>query len=417
MSADAVVVVGAGHAAGEMSVALRSYGFTGEIILVGEEAYLPYQRPALSKGFLTGEIAHEQLYVRSAASFAKADIRLIPNVRVLSIDRARKCISASDGRVIFYSKLVLATGGRPRRLALTDARVDAAPNIHYLRTIDDVTSMQNSFKKGMRLVIVGGGYIGLEVAAAARQRELNVTLLESLPRVLARVTAPPVSEFYAALHRSAGVDVRVNAELTGFVFDAAGRVVGVKTRDGGGVAADFVLVCIGLLPNTELAESAGLKIDNGIAVDEFGQTSDPDILAIGDCTSHPNRHAGRRVRLESVASSVEQARVAAALLAGKSLPNDSVPWFWSDQYKLKLQIVGLNQGYDQVVLRGSPDSQSFLAFYLKDGTLLAVDAVNRIRDFMTCKKLVAARVSVDPSQLADDSIPLTTLVAGKPQPV
>jgi 3-phenylpropionate/trans-cinnamate dioxygenase ferredoxin reductase subunit len=417
MSADAVVVVGAGHAAGEMSVALRSHGFTGEIILVGEEAYLPYQRPALSKGFLTGEISHEQLYVRSAASFAKADIRLIPNVRVLSIDRARKCISASDGRIIFYSKLVLATGGRPRRLALTDVRVDAAPNIHYLRTIDDVTSMQNSFKKGMRLVIVGGGYIGLEVAAAARQRELNVTLLESLPRVLARVTAPQVSEFYAALHRSAGVDVRVNAELTGFVFDPTGRVVGVETRDGGGVAADFVLVGIGLLPNTELAESAGLKIDNGIAVDEFGQTSDPDILAIGDCTSHPNRHAGRRVRLESVASSVEQARTAAAWLSGKSLPNDSVPWFWSDQYKLKLQIVGLNQGYDQVVLRGSPDSQSFLAFYLKDGTLLAVDAVNRIRDFMTCKKLVAARIRVDPSQLADESIPLTTLVAGKPQPV
>ena len=413
MTPDNVLIIGAGHAAAEMAVALRSNGFSGDIVLVGEESHLPYQRPALSKGFLTGQTAHEQLYVRNAASLAKSQIQLISGVRVTSIDRVGKYACLADGRVMAYSKLVLATGGRPRRLALSDERVDAAPNIHYLRTIDDVAAMRDSFKKDMHLAIVGGGYIGLEVAAAARQRDVRVTLLESMPRLLSRVTAPQVSEFYAAVHRAAGVDVRLNAELTGFQFDSAGRVVGVETRDGSTVSADFVLIGIGLIPNVELALEAGLEVDNGIAVDEYGQTSDPDILAIGDCSSHPNRHAGRRVRLESVPSTVEQAKSAAALIAGKKIPCDSVPWFWSDQYKMKLQIVGLNQGYDRVILRGSPDSQSFLAFYLKEGMLLAVDAVNRMRDFMTCKKLVAGRVILDPTLLADESIPLADLAAGE----
>jgi 3-phenylpropionate/trans-cinnamate dioxygenase ferredoxin reductase subunit len=304
---------------------------------------------------------------------------------------------------------VLATGGRPRRLSLADRCADSASNVHYLRTIDHAYQLREGFQPDRRLVILGGGYIGLEVAAVACQKKMHVTLLECLPRVLARVTAPQVSDFYTGVHRAAGVNILVNTQLTGFICGSTGRVTAAETS-GLSLPADRVLVGIGLIPNTELAEEAGLEIDNGIAVDEYGQTSDPDILAIGDCSSRPNSHVGRRVRLESVPSTVEQARTAAAVLVGKRVAYDTLPWFWSDQYNLKLQIAGLNEGYDSVVLRGSPDTESFLAFYLKDRMLLAVDAVNRVRDFSISKKLVAARIEIDPDYLVDDSQPLADLL-------
>jgi 3-phenylpropionate/trans-cinnamate dioxygenase ferredoxin reductase subunit len=409
VNSETILVAGAGHAAGELSTALRSNGFRGDIALLGEESHLPYQRPALSKGFLTGAVTHEQLYVRSAAFLENVGIRLVPNVRVTSIDRPAKTVALSDGTSRTYSKLVLATGGRPRRLSLPDRRIGAAPNIHYLRTIDDVIQMRDGFKKGARLLIVGGGYVGLEVAAAARQSELHVTLLETLPHILARVAAPPVSEFFAALHRAAGVEILVNAELTGFSFDGRGHATEAKLKDGRRLGIDMVLVGIGLLPNSEIAQAAGLDVDNGIVVDEHGQTSDPDILAIGDCSSHWNIHARQQVRLESVPSTVEQARSAAARLTGKEFAS-TVPWGWSDQYKLKLQMVGLNRGYDQVVLRGSPETQSFLVFYLKEGTVVAIDVVNRGRDFVSCKKLVAARARVSAALLENEYQPLVGLV-------
>ncbi|MDB5971011.1 MAG: FAD-dependent pyridine nucleotide-disulfide oxidoreductase [Hydrocarboniphaga sp.] len=408
---DSVLIVGAGHAAGEMAIALRMNGYTGAVTLAGEEPHLPYQRPPLSKAFLSGEITVERLHVKAPATYDNAKIEFLPNARAVSIDRAARTVSFEDGRKLSYGKLVLATGGRPRLLSLGDERVNQAPNLHYLRTIGHVDAMREQFKAGNKLVIIGGGYIGLEVAAVARKKGIDVTVLEAMPRVLQRVTAPELSEFYSRVHTEAGVHIRVNTALTGFEFDEAGKITTVLAGDGLRIPADMVIVGIGLIPNVEIAQEAGLLIDNGIAVDEYGRTSDPDILAIGDCSSHPSAYAGRRIRLESVPSALEQARSAAALLVGQLKPYNAVPWFWSDQYDLKLQMVGLNQGYDTVALRGSPSSRSFLAFYLKDGVLLAVDSVSRLPEFMVAKKLVAERLKVEPARLADETRPLKELLA------
>ncbi|MDZ4078885.1 MULTISPECIES: NAD(P)/FAD-dependent oxidoreductase [Hydrocarboniphaga] len=411
-----VLIVGAGHAAGEMATALRMNGYKGPITLIGEEPHLPYQRPPLSKAFLSGDITHERLYVKGPAVYTNAAIDFIPNSRVTAIDKAAKTVTLEDGRTLSYSKLVLATGGRPRQLSLGDERVNKAPNLHYLRTIGHVDNMREQFKPGNKLVIIGGGYIGLEVAAVARKKGIDVTVLEAMDRVLQRVTAPEVSAFYQQVHGEAGVNILVNTALTGFEFDAEGKVTTVLTANGHKIPADVIIVGIGLIPNVELAEQAGLALENGIAVDEYGQTSDPDILAIGDCSSHPNAYAGRRLRLESVPSALEQARSAAALLVGQKKPYNAVPWFWSDQYDLKLQMVGLNQGYDTVALRGSPANRNFLAFYLKDGVVLAVDSISRPQEFMVAKKLVAERVKADPMVLVDESQPLKALVPAAPAP-
>lgn len=271
-------------------------------------------------------------------------------------------------------------------------------------------SIRAGFETGQRLVIIGGGFIGLEVAASAVACGLNVAVLEALPRVMARVTAPEMSIFYERVHREAGVDVRTGVAVTGLEFNSAGdAVTGVQFNDGSMAPADVVVVGIGVVPNTELAQAAGLTVDNGIVVDEYARTSDPHIVAAGDCTSHPNLLSGCRVRLESVANAVEQARTAAATLAGKQRPYDAVPWFWSDQYDLKLQIAGLCAGYDEIVLRGSTSSRSFTMFYLKARQVIAGDAVNRPQEFMIAKRLVAGRMVIDPVLLADESIPLKTL--------
>lgn len=413
-SSESVLIVGAGHAAGEMAVALRVNQYVGDITIAGDEPHLPYQRPPLSKAFLSGDITHERLHVKAPATYDNANIRCLPNTRVTAIDRAAKTVTTADGRTLGYGKLVLATGGRPRLLTLPDERIHQAPNLHYLRTIGHVDALREQFVAGNRLVIIGGGYIGLEVAAVARKKGIDVTVLEAMPRVLQRVTAPELSEFYARVHTEAGVNILVNTALTGFEFDAAGKITTVLAGDGLKIPADVVIVGIGLIPNVELAEAAGLAIDNGIAVDEYGRTSDPDILAIGDCSSHPSAYAGRRIRLESVPSALEQARSAAALLVGQLKPYNAVPWFWSDQYDLKLQMVGLNQGYDTVVLRGSPAARNFLALYLKDGTLLAADSVSRPQEFMVAKKLVGDRIKADPAVLADETKPLKDLLATVP---
>jgi 3-phenylpropionate/trans-cinnamate dioxygenase ferredoxin reductase component len=297
------------------------------------------------------------------------------------------------------------------------AQAERAKNFHYLRTIDDVLAIRSRFEAGKRLVIVGGGYIGLEVASSAISRDVNVTVLEALPRVLARVTAPELSAFYEQVHRNAGVDLRTNVEVTGLDFNAEGDVItGVHCTGGVLIPADLVIVGIGQLPNTELAQAAGLDVDNGIVVDEFAVTSDPDIVAAGDCTNHPSVFCGRRIRLESVPNAVEQARVAAATLAGKPRTYDAVPWFWSDQYDLKLQMTGLSHGYDQFVLRGSMNNKSFTAFYLKDGRMIACDAVNRAQEFMIAKRMVAACKSFDPAALADETVPLKNLAPPVPTP-
>lgn len=409
-STETIVIVGAGQAAGELALSLRQQGHTGPIVMIGEEKYLPYQRPPLSKAFLAGNVEIEGLYTKAPSAYDKASVEFIGSTRVERIDRERRKVHLSDGREIAYARLALATGGRVRRLALPCGEAaECAPNLHYLRGIDDALRIREQFVPGARLLIVGGGYVGLEAAALARKKGLQATVLEAMPRVLARVTAPEVSSFYERVHREEGVDLRLETAVDDLLFDADGRVTGVRCSSGEVLPADLVVVGIGLIPNTELAEQAGLVVDNGIVVDEYCRTSDPDIVAAGDCTNHPSQYAGRRLRLESVPNALEQARVAAATLCGKNVPYHSVPWFWSDQYDLKLQMVGLSQGYDQVVLRGDPVQRSFMAFFLKEGKLIAVDSVSRPQEFMLAKRLVAAGGYYDPAVLADEETPLKQL--------
>ena len=405
-AASTVVIVGAGQAGGESAAELRKLGFAGRIVILGEEPQPPYKRPPLSKAYLAGSVQESGLYVMQAVQLEKASIEFRGDARVVRIDRAAKTVHLADGTTQAYDKLVLATGGRARPLTVPGA--DAA-NVFPLRTITDVQGIRAHCSEGKRVVIVGGGFIGLEVAAVAIKLGLKVTVLEGLPRVLARVTAPEVSAFFERAHREAGVDLRTGAQMAGF---EGSPVTAVLLADGTRIACDFVGVGIGLIANTEVAQDAGVVVDNGIVVDEYAQTSDPDIVAAGDCTNHPSEFLGRRVRLESVQNAMEQGRAAARTLFGRVEPYRMVPWFWSDQYDLKLQMVGVSGTHDQLVLRGDPATQrSFAAFYLKQGKLIAADTVSRPQDFMFAKKLVAEGAVLDPAQLADESIPLKTLAA------
>lgn len=407
-----IVIVGAGHAAGELATSLRQNRFAGRVVVIGEEHHPPYQRPPLSKAYLSGDAALESLYLRPRATYERAGVELVTGVKVERLDAAGCAVQLSDGRTLHYDGLALTVGGRARALQTPDAeRAAGMLNYHTIRTIADINRLQPQFERGRRVVIVGGGYVGLEVAAVGILRGLRVTVLEALPRVLARVTAPEISAFYERVHREAGVQIRTNTGVTGFQFDASGDAISaVCCANGEVIGADLVIVGVGLVPNVELAEQAGLVVDNGIVVDEYARTSDVNIVAAGDCTSHPSHALGRRVRLESVPNALEQARTAAATLCGHERPYDAVPWFWSDQYDLKLQMVGLSEGYDKLVLRGSPQTRSFGAFYLKGGAVIAADAISRPQDFMVAKRLVAERRIVAEQVLADESVPLKQLL-------
>lgn len=404
------IIIGAGHAGGELAVALRNEGWEGRILLLGEEAHLPYHRPPLSKAYLAGSVEKSSLAIRPLAAYERANVEFMPGVRVVRIDRANQRLELADGAQLSYDRLAIATGGRPRPLSVPNAAVaERCANFHYLRTLDDVEQIRAQLAAGKRLAIVGGGYIGLEVAASAVAQGLQVTVLEALPRVLQRVTAAELSAYYERKHREAGVDIRTGVQVADLeVTDDT--VTAVLCADGSRLAADLVVVGIGLLANTELAAEAGLQIDNGILVDEHAQTSDPHIYAAGDCTNHPNALLGRRLRLESVPNALEQSRVAAANMAGKAKTYASVPWFWSDQYELKLKMVGLAEGFERLVLRGDPATDSFSAFYLKGDKVLAADTVNRPQDFIAAKRLVAEGIAVTAEQLADDSRPLKELL-------
>ena len=400
------LIIGGGQAGAEVAGELRKQGFTGRVLIVGEEAQIPYKRPPLSKGFLAGSIAEESLFVQQPANLEKFNIEFIGNARVESIDRSAHTVMLADGRTLAYDKLALTTGGRAR--LLTQAGGDL-PNVFPLRSIDDVRKIQPHAVAGKRAVIIGAGFIGLETAAVLVKLGLHVTVLEGLPRVLARVTAPEVSSFFERVHREAGVDLRTGVQVEALEGDE--RVTHVRLADGSRIAADFLIVGIGVVANTELAAAAGLAVDNGIVVDEFAHTSDPDIVAAGDCTSHPSKFAGRHIRLESVQNAMEQGRIAARSLLGKAEPYHNVPWFWSDQYELKLQMVGLSQGYDQLVLRGDPATQrNFSAFYLREGRMIAADAVSRPAEFMLAKKWVAEGAVLPPAALADEATPLKSLL-------
>jgi 3-phenylpropionate/trans-cinnamate dioxygenase ferredoxin reductase subunit len=399
-----LVIVGGGQAAAQAAQSLRQQGFAGAITLLGDEPYPPYQRPPLSKKYFAGELARERLLLRPAAFYAEKNVALEQNARVEEIEPAAHRVRLRDGRTLAYDRLLLATGSRPRRLDVPGVDL---PGVHYLRTIDDVDAISASLAPGARVLLVGAGYIGLEVAAVARQRGFDVTVLEAADRVMSRTVSVEVSAFYDACHRAAGVAIHCDAAVK--ALHGAARVTGAETADGRTFACDAVILGLGVVPNVELAASAGLPCNNGIVVDELAQTADPHIVAAGDCTNHPHPLLERRVRLESVPNAIHQAKVAAATLLGTPTPYSEVPWFWSDQYDLKLQIAGLSTGYDEVVVRGDPAARSFAAFYLRAGQLLAVDAVNSPKEFIAGKKLVANRARIAADVLRDASVDLTSL--------
>lgn len=396
---DSVVIIGAGHAAGQAVASLRQEGFEGTIVVIGEESVVPYQRPPLSKKFLAGEIGLDRVLFKPVDFYAKAEAEMILDTKVEKIDTAAKKVVLEEGREIEYGKLILTTGGRVRKLSCPGADL---PGVNYLRSIADVEAIQAHFKPGAKLVIVGGGYIGLEVAAVAVKRDIDVTVLEMAPTVLGRVTCKEVATFFERVHGEEGVKILTNTALESIEGD--GHVTGVKTGSGDIIPADFVIAGIGILPNMELAADAGIETGNGIVVDELCRTSVPDIYAAGDCTFHPNPIYKTDLRLESVHNALEQAKTAAAHICGKEKPYGQVPWFWSDQYDLKLQIAGLSQGFDEVVIRGDITGRSFAAFYLKEGKMIAVDAVNRAPEFMMSKMLLQKGTSVPAERLADESI-------------
>ena len=398
-----VVVIGAGQAGAACVARLRQKGFDGHITLIGEEPVLPYQRPPLSKAYLLGDMALERLYLRPESFYNEQDIALRLGQAVTGIDPAARTVSLED-ETIRYDALVLATGSRPNRLpASIGGDLDG---VFTVRTLADVDAMAPRFVAGARVLIVGGGYIGLEAAAVAAKRGLDVTLVEMADRILARVAAPETADYFRALHTAHGVDIR---EGTGLVRLAGkdGAVVAAELSDGGRLEVDFVIVGVGITPDTRLAEAAGLAIDNGIRTDAQGRTSDPHIWAAGDCASFP--HDGAQLRLESVGNAIDQAECVADNIAGAARDYAAKPWFWSDQYDTKLQIAGLSAGYDRIVTRpGEGGAASF--WYFRGDRLIAVDAMNDPRAYMVGKRLIEAGKSPDPTVLADPASDLKALL-------
>lgn len=400
MSDEHCIIVGGSHAAAQFSASLRQKGWAGAISLISDELILPYHRPPLSKAFLSGGKSEDELLILPREFYEKEKLDVLLGTRVIAVDRDRKQVILDSGVQLNYSKLVLATGAKVRTLTIPGS---ALPGVFYLRNARDVLAIRQATAQGKHAVIIGGGYIGLEAAASLRQMGMRVTVLEALPRLLQRVTAPEVSSFFARVHGEEGVDIITGASIQAIAGKDA--VEGVIMDDERRLIADFVIIGVGVLPVTELAEQAGLKVDNGIVVDEFAMTSDRDIFAIGDCTSHYNPIYDRWLRLESVQNATDQARTAAQALCGKIVPYRALPWFWSDQYDLKLQIAGLSHGFDRVVMRGThATGRSFSAFYFKNDTLIAVDAVNRPKDFMISRRFLAEQRSAIPERVADETI-------------
>lgn len=394
-----IVIIGAGQAGVQVVQSLRGEGYAGAITMVGDEAYPPYQRPPLSKAYLLGTFARERLFLKPDAFYREAGCELILNTRVVSIDRAAKKVALSDGRTLPYDKLLLATGTRVRKLSCPGAGLSG---VHHLRDIADVDGLQDVFKAGARIAIVGGGYIGLEVAAVGAKRGLGVTVFETADRLMARAVSKPVSTFFADEHAAAGVKLNLNTSVE--AFEGKEKIEAIRA---GGIAypADLVLVGIGVLPNDMLARESGLPCQDGIIVDRNAMTADPSVFAAGDCTRHHGRE-GVEIRLECVQNAIDQAKHAALAMLGRPKTYSEVPWFWSDQYDLKLQIAGLARPTDQTVLRGDPASRKFAVFHLRDGAVVAVEAVNAAPEYLIGRKLIADGAVVAPDRLADLSIPM-----------
>ena len=406
-----VVIVGASHASAQLCASLRQDGWDGDVVLIGSEPSLPYQRPPLSKTFLAGKQTLDELLIRKPDFYAKQQVTF-RHAQVTAITPGAHEVTMDDGSRLGYDKLVLCLGARPRRLDLPGSGL---AGVHYLRDAADVEAIRDGLRGAEHAVIIGAGYIGLETAASMRALGLTVTVLEAADRVLERVTAPAVSGFYDRVHREEGVDLRVGVCVT--ALEGEGHVDGVRLADGERIAADVVVVGIGVVPNVELAEEAGLTVDNGIVIDPHGRTSDPDIFAAGDCASFVDPRYGSRLRLESVPNAVEHAKTVSATICGKDRSITALPWFWSDQYDLKLQIAGLSTGYDEVVLRGDPaEGRDFACFYLADGRIVAADCVNRPQEFAFSRRAISQCLSPDRESLADAATPLRALLTGAPAP-
>jgi 3-phenylpropionate/trans-cinnamate dioxygenase ferredoxin reductase component len=396
-----IVIVGAGQAGAQAVDTLRREGYAGRLVLIGDEPELPYQRPPLSKKYLAGELAADRLPFRHRAFYDEHRVELKLGVRAERLDPKTRRVALAGGEEMAYDRLLLCLGAESRQLACPGIELSG---LHYLRGIADVAAIQAKTKPGARVVIIGGGYIGLETAATCRKLGCEVTVLEMADRVMNRVVAPSVSQFFSREHRAHGVNLICDARVVG--LEGRGRVERVLCADGTQHEADLLIVGVGCVAATRLASDAGLACDNGILVDEYCRTSDAAIFAAGDCTNHPSRHFGRRIRLESVDNAFEQAKTAALNMLDRNIVHDKVPWFWSDQFENKLLIIGLSQDHDRAILRGDPATRSFSVCYLKQGELLALEAVNHSKDYMAARKVISERMRLNPEKLSDPSIAL-----------
>lgn len=399
-----IVIVGAGHAGAQAAICLRQMGFEGSLALVGDEDFLPYERPPLSKEYLAGDKPFERILLRPAAFWPERDIDLLLGKRVGAVDPVAKLLTLGGGAQLGYGQLIWATGGTPRMM---DCQGSNAHNVFAVRTRADVDKIMARLDDTKNVAIIGGGYIGLEAAAVMRKLGKQVTLIEALDRVLSRVAGPSLSAFFEAEHRSHGVDLRTGVMVVHIETDDAGHAVAVQCGGGERIVADMVIVGIGIIAQTGPLITAGAAGGNGVDVDEFCRTSLPDVYAIGDCAAHANSFAHDRViRLESVQNANDQAKVAAAHIMGKAEPYQAVPWFWSNQYDLRLQTVGLSMDYDQELVRGDPASRSFSVIYLRGGKVIALDCVNATKDYVQGRKAIVDALPLDLAQLADPAVPI-----------
>ena len=403
-----ILIVGAGHGGAQAAIALRQRGFAGTLAIVGEEPDPPYERPPLSKDYLAGDKPFERIMIRPAAFWAEREVAMLTGMRVNAVDAAAHRVTLSGGETIDYGKLIWATGGHPRRLTLSGHDL---VGVHGVRSREDVDRMIGELATTTEVVVIGGGYIGLEAAAVLTKLGKHVTVLEALDRVLARVAGEPLSRFYEAEHRAHGVDVRLGCSVE-CIEETDGRATGVRLATGEVLPAQMVIVGIGIIPAVEPLIAAGAAGGNGVAVDEHCHTSLPDIYAIGDCAAHSNAFAdGATIRLESVQNANDQATLVAKAITGEPEAYKAVPWFWSNQYDLRLQTVGLSIGHDDAVVRGDIASRSFSIVYLRQGQVIALDCVNAVKDYVQGRALVVAGAKVDPERLADASVPLKELLA------
>jgi 3-phenylpropionate/trans-cinnamate dioxygenase ferredoxin reductase component len=401
------IIVGAGHGGAAAAIGLRTAGFAGSIALVGRESEPPYERPPLSKEYMAGEKAFERLYIRPLEFWATKDIILRLGVTVASVDPHAKTVALESGDTLGYGDLIWATGGDPRRLTCEGADLSG---VHGVRNCEDADAIMAELSGVEQIVVIGGGYIGLEAAAVLTKLGKKVVLLEALPRVLARVAGEELSAFYEAEHRAHGVDLRTNVAVEALVGEG-GHVSGVRLAGGEGIAAQMVIVGIGIIPAVEPLLAAGAAGGNGVEVDAHCRTSLPHIYALGDCAAHHNGFAeGAMIRLESVQNANDQATIAAKAICGELLPYKATPWFWSNQYDLKLQTVGLSTGHDLAVLRGDPAARSFSVVYMKAGKVIALDCVNMVKDYVQGRKLVELGLVIDPAVIADAGKPLKELL-------